>query len=221
MRRPPHPRSARGFALITALILMTGVLVIAAATLRVSTRNERVAGIDLDRALAFQLAEATLREAQQDILQISGTGQACTPGSGCRAANFYPNKDAGLTDLPYVGTCLRGMCYLGPGSIAAPFPTNNPAGSAYLAPGFVNPWDRPDPGDTDPNRPYAQFGEFSPTASWPTMQSATGAARRPRYWIELIPYGTAGDRLVYRITVQAWGRNPQTVAMVQEVYQPN
>ena len=58
----------RGFALITSLILMTGLLVLAAVTLRVSTRNERVAGIDMDRALAFQLAETTLRDAQQDIL---------------------------------------------------------------------------------------------------------------------------------------------------------
>lgn len=221
MRRTAHPRPAprtRGFALIMSLILMTGLLVLAAVTLRVSTRNERVAGIDMDRALAFQLAETTLRDAQQDILRMNASGQACLPPTTCRPAVEYPNKDAGLTDLPFVGTCRQGMCYLGPGSVA---PTGaNPAGLAYLAPNFVNPWDRADPGETDASRPYARFGEFT-GANWSTLQTASGAAQRPRYWVELIPYGMAGDRMLYRITVLASGRNPQTLAMLQEVYQPN
>jgi Tfp pilus assembly protein PilX len=192
--------------------------VLAAVTLRVSTRNERVAGIDMDRALAFQLAETTLRDAQQDILRANASGQPCLPPTTCRPEVEYPNKDAGLTDLPFVGTCRQGMCYLGPGSVT---PTGtNPAGQAYLATGFQNPWDRADPGSTNEARPYAQYGEFT-GASWSTLQTATGAAQRPRYWVELIPYGTAGDRMLYRITVLASGRNPQTQAMLQEVYQPN
>jgi Tfp pilus assembly protein PilX len=110
------------------------------------------------------------------------------------------------------------MCYLGPGSVA---PTgSNPAGQAYLATGFQNPWDRADPGETNAARPYARYGEFT-GADWSTLQTASGAAQRPRYWVELIPYGTAGDRMLYRITVLASGRNPQTQAMLQEVYQPN
>jgi Tfp pilus assembly protein PilX len=211
-------RPARGFALITSLILMTGLLVLAAVTLRVSTRNERVAGIDMDRALAFQLAETTLRDAQQDILRMNATGQPCIPPTVCRPEAEYPNKDSGLTALPFIGTCRQGMCYLGPGSVT---PTGtNPAGQAYLATGFQNPWDRADPGSTNADRPYAQYGEFT-GASWSTLQTATGAAQRPRYWVELIPYGTAGDRMLYRITVLATGRNPQSLAMLQEVYQPN
>jgi len=221
MRRTAHllPASRqRGFALIMSLILMTGLLVLAAVTLRVSTRNERVAGIDMDRALAFQLAETTLRDAQQDILRMNDSGQPCLPPTTCRPAVEYPNKDAGLTDLPFVGTCRQGMCYLGPGSVTPTGP--NPAGQAYLAAGFENPWDRADPGSTNAARPYAQYGEFT-GASWSTLQTASGAAQRPRYWVELIPYGTAGDRMLYRITVLAAGRNPQSLAMLQEVYQPN
>lgn len=211
-------RPARGFALITSLILMAGLLVLASVTLRVSTRNERVAGIDMDRALAFQLAETTLRDAQQDILRMSASGQPCLPPTTCRPAAEYPNKDSGLTALPFIGTCRQGMCYLGPGSVAAT--GTNPAGQAYLETGFVNPWDRADPGEGNEARPYARYGEFT-GASWSALQTATGAAQRPRYWVELIPYGTAGDRMLYRITVLASGRNPQTQAMLQEVYQPS
>jgi Tfp pilus assembly protein PilX len=211
--RPPRP--AHGFALVSALVLMTGLLVLAAVTLRVSTRNERMAGIDLDRALAFQLAEATLRDAQQDIMRMSSTGTACT--TNCRPATDFPNKDTGLTGVSYLGICRQGMCYLGPGSVA-PSGTNE-AGSAYLAAGFVNPWDRPDPGESNPTRPYARYGEFT-NANWTVLQQDTGAARRPRYWVEVIVYGAARDRYLYRITVQATGRSADTVAMLQEVYQP-
>lgn len=216
--RTQGPGASRGFALVTSLILMTGLLMLAAVTLRVSTRNERVAGIDIDRALAFQLAETTLRDAQQDILRMNANGQPCIPPATCRPEVEYPNKDSGLTALPFLGTCRQGMCYLGPGSVA---PTGaNLAGQAYLAPGFVNPWDRADPGENDPTRPYARYGEFT-TADWTALQAATGASQRPRYWVEVIPYGTAGERILYRITVVASGRNPQTQAMLQEVYQPN
>ena len=216
MRRRPHDRPARGFALITSLILMTGLLVLAAATLRVSTRNERVAGIDMDRALAFQLAEATLRDAQQDIMRMSANGTPCA-GAGCRPAADTPNKDTGLSGLSYIGTCRQGLCYLGPGSVA---PTSgNEAGSAYLAAGFVNPWDRPDPPASDPFMPYAEYGQFT-GANWSALRTATLAAQRPRYWIEVIAYGTARDRFLYRITVRATGRSADTVAMLQEVYQP-
>jgi Tfp pilus assembly protein PilX len=195
---------------------MTGLLVLAAVTLRVATRNERMAGIDLDRALAFQLAEATLRDAQQDIMGLSAGGTLCV-GSSCRPLSEYPNKDAGLSAVSYVGTCRQGMCYLGPGSVA-PSSTNE-AGSGYLDKDFVNPWDRPDPGEDKPERPYARYGEFT-GADWNTLKSSTGAVRRPRYWVEVIPYGISLDQFVYRITVQATGRNADTVAMLQEVYQP-
>ena len=217
-----HPGTPRGFVLVATLVLMTGLLLLAAATLRLTAPAERMAGIDLDRALAFQLAEATLRDAQQDTLGMDATGQPCAGAAGCRPANEYPSEDAGLSDLPYVGTCRQGMCYLGPGSVAptAPPLANNPLGSAYLATGFVNPWQRADPGVTNPARPYAQYGEFT-KANWTTLQSATGAAQRPRYWVELVPYGVDNERLIYRITVRATGRNAATVVMLQEIYQPN
>ena len=214
-------QAPRGFVLVATLVLMTGLLLLAAATLRLAVPAERMAGIDLDRALAFQLAEATLRDAQQDILGLDATGQPCGGTTGCRPAAEYPTQDGGLTDLPFVGTCRQGMCYLGPGSVppTAPPLANNPLGSAYLATGFVNPWDRPDPGAADPARPYGQFGEFT-KANWTALQTSTGAAQRPRYWVELVPYGVDNERLIYRITVRATGRNAATVVMLQEIYQP-
>lgn len=207
---------ARGLALVSVLVLTTGLLLLAAVTLRMSAGSERMAGIDLDRALAFQAAEATLRDAQQDIMRIDANGAPCA-GSNCRPASDTPNKDSGFSELSYIGTCRQGMCYLGAGSV--PPSSANESGSAYLAPDFVQPWNRTDPGEDDPDRPYALYGEFT-GADWDTLKSTTGASMRPRYWVEVILYGPAQDRLIYRITVQASGRHADTRAMLQEVYQP-
>ncbi|MFZ4652095.1 MAG: pilus assembly PilX family protein [Rubrivivax sp.] len=214
--RQPGTTHRRGFALISTLVLMIGLMVMAVVTLKVVSRGERMAGSDLDRALALQLAEATVRDAQQDIMRVTSAGAVCT-GAPCRPMSDLPNKDSGITDLSYIGTCRQGMCYLGPGS-EAPATVGDP-GSLYDNADFVAPWDRPDPGEDNAARPYARYGEFT-GASWETIRSASGAATRPRYWVEVIPMGTASDKFLFRITARATGRNAATVVVVQEVYQP-
>lgn len=222
-RHAPHAhrlaaahRRSRGFALISSLVLMVGLMVLAVVTLKVVSRGERMAGTDLDRALALQLAEATVRDAQQDIMRMTSAGAACM-GAPCRPMGDLPNKDAGISDLSYLGTCRQGMCYLGPGS-EVPATPDDP-GSLYDNADFVPPWDRPDPGENNVDRPYARFGEFT-GADWNSIRSASGAAARPRYWVEVIPIGTAMDKFLFRITARATGRNAATVVVVQEVYQP-
>ena len=215
LQRPGTTRR-RGFALISTLVLMIGLMVLAVVTLKVVSRGERMAGTDLDRALALQLAEATIRDAQQDIMRMTSTGAVCT-GAPCRPMSDLPNKDSGISDVGYLGTCRQGMCYLGPGS-ETPTGPDDP-GSLYDNADFVQAWDRPDPGEDKDERPYARFGEFT-GANWDGIKSASGAATRPRYWVEVIPVGTATDKFLFRITARASGRNPATVVVLQEVYQP-
>jgi type IV pilus assembly protein PilX len=200
-----HAHAERGFALFSALIFLIVLTVMAVAVLRSSTVNERIAGNDLDRARAYQLAEATIRDAQQDLLRIRSDGSACGTNAQCRPFSDTPNKDAGLSDLSFLGTCRQGMCAIDP--------------PQYVLAGFVNPWDLPDPGATDPNRPYGQFGERS-GANWAALQTASGSSARPRYWVEIFQNSGETSTLLYRITVRAVGRNPNTVVTLQELYQP-
>ncbi|HET7774227.1 MAG TPA: PilX N-terminal domain-containing pilus assembly protein [Burkholderiaceae bacterium] len=197
-----HARQ-RGFALFSALIFLIVLTVLATAVLRSSTLNERVAGNDLDRARAYQLAEATIRDAQQDIVGVRSDGQACLANPACRNADVRPDKDKGFS-IPS-GSCGRGWCFYLPAS--------------YADAGFVNPWLRPLGPVGGPGQEHAQFGEFT-GADWATIAAQTGTAARPVYWVEVFQNTINPEAILYRITVRASGRNPNTVVTLQELYQP-
>lgn len=89
MRRPAAPtrrRDARGLALVVGLVILVVVLVLGLAAVRLGAMEERMAGYARDRGLAFQAAEAALREAEAlvDAVQpmpppaTSGTAADCT-----------------------------------------------------------------------------------------------------------------------------------------------
>ncbi|GAB3390648.1 pilus assembly PilX family protein [Lysobacter fragariae] len=79
---PTHARATamaqRGAALITTLILLTVVTIIALASLRGTLLEERMSSNALDRSLAFQAAEAALREGE-----VVASGKPALPVSGC------------------------------------------------------------------------------------------------------------------------------------------
>lgn len=220
-RRP----GARGFALFTSLMFLVVLTALAAVVLKTSTNNERIAGGDLDRALAYQLAEATIRDAQQDILNIRSNNVPCTDAPpSCRPATDTPNKDTGLGYVSYMGVCSRGRCYLGRDSEPPLFPGD--PGTLYDNPDFVAPWIRPRLAIGDPAREHAVYGELTdPTftaddENWSRIQDNTGVTERPVYWIEVFAFGPASERFLYRITVEATGRNPTSVVRLQEIYEP-
>lgn len=69
----PIDRQA-GASLIVALLFLLVLTVLALVAVRGSTLHERMAGNDRDRATAFEAAEATLRDAERDVLDNLGTG---------------------------------------------------------------------------------------------------------------------------------------------------
>ncbi|KPF70037.1 hypothetical protein IP84_04125 [beta proteobacterium AAP99] len=193
----------QGFALFAALIFLIVLTVLATAVLRSSTLNERVAGNDLDRARAYQLAEATIRDAQQDIVGVRSNGVACVANPACRTTDVRPDKDKGFS-IPS-GACERGWCYFLP--------------AEYASMGFVNPWLVPLGPVGGPGQLHSQFGEFT-GADWAALAAQTGAAARPIYWVEIFQNTINPEAILYRITVRATGRNPNTVVTLQELYQP-
>lgn len=84
-----HARSAgrgqRGVALIIVLILLLVMTLLVLASMRSSLMNERMSGATIDRGLAFQLTEATLREAEALISDTSNPvyGYDCVTNDVC------------------------------------------------------------------------------------------------------------------------------------------
>lgn len=72
------PRRQRGAALATVLILLVVMTLLGLASLRSTQMEERMSGNQLDRGLAFQAAEAALREAE-----IRASSRPIPTGRGC------------------------------------------------------------------------------------------------------------------------------------------
>lgn len=83
-RRPPAPRTAhtrqRGNTLLVVLVLLLVMTLLALASLRIGNLEERMTANLFDRGLAFQAAEAALREGEARARSLSTPPVA---GSGC------------------------------------------------------------------------------------------------------------------------------------------
>ncbi|QSX77474.1 pilus assembly PilX family protein [Agrilutibacter solisilvae] len=74
------PARQRGVTLVIVLILLLVVTLIALASLRGTLMEERMSANVLDRSLAFQAAEAALREGES-----VAAGKPALPAAGCAA----------------------------------------------------------------------------------------------------------------------------------------
>ncbi len=78
-RAPSGPARQRGVALVVVLLLLLVVTLLALASLRNTLLEERMSASVLDRSLAFQAAEAALREGES----VAATRPEPAAGLGC------------------------------------------------------------------------------------------------------------------------------------------
>jgi type IV pilus assembly protein PilX len=154
--------------------------------------QERMAGGSRDHSLAFQAAEAALRDAKRDILGERANGTPCPIGAaGCRTTADRP-----ATLTTFTGACTRGQC-------------GDPLSGGYAFGAG------PHTTISMTAAPSVAYGTFTAAAA------IAGVAAQPRYLIEIFERTINGDvRWVYRITARAVGANPNTVVMLQEVFAP-
>lgn len=93
-----HPRripgtapAQRGVALVTVMLLLVITMLMAVSSVRTANLEERMAGHTRDRQVAFQIAEAALRDAEQVI--AGNVGGAFVP---LRPGRFTADCTAGL-----------------------------------------------------------------------------------------------------------------------------
>lgn len=89
LSRSGHARKQRGLSLITTLLFMVAALMLGVSVLSVNVMQERVIGNTKDRDLAFQAAEAALRDGEEDLVKKLDA-----------AAVFTPTCDVGLCTPP-------------------------------------------------------------------------------------------------------------------------
>lgn len=131
---PTATQGQRGLALVTVMLLLTVAMLMAVAALRTVNLEERMAGHTRDRQVAFQMAEAALRDGEQVIagdtdgpfmpLRPGQFTTACTNGL-CRSTAGGTPAWAGFTENDWAGTktwtygAATGAAALG-GAVSAP-----------------------------------------------------------------------------------------------------
>lgn len=88
---PRIARKQQGAALIMVLILLLVMTLLALAAVRGTSLRERLSGNAYDRSLAFQAAEAALREGELKAIATA-------------------DQTAGALATPALGTCAKGFC---------------------------------------------------------------------------------------------------------------
>jgi len=96
----PHPRTQRGAIMVVSLLLLLVMTVLALTASQSTTLQERMAGNARDTDLAFQAAEAGLRDAEATLAALipfgtSGKPEDCDAASTCvikqHSINFKPD----------------------------------------------------------------------------------------------------------------------------------
>ncbi|AMP38343.1 pilus assembly PilX family protein [Ralstonia solanacearum] len=211
MKNAQIQHRATGFALITALVMLLVITVLALGGARLALDSKRISRNQRDNSIAFQAAEAALRDAERDI---ENAGNATTS----RSANFSNTSKNGFPD----SGCSTGG------------PENAPPARLRGLCGTVdedNPvWNSVSWKDSGTGAQTVGYGDFT-GMTYPIGQGVL-PSQRPRYIIEVLPNkftgqnaGIAGGNTnpdtptyIYRITAVGWGPYGSTPVMLQSYY---
>ncbi|MBX9705773.1 MAG: hypothetical protein K5Q00_05910 [Gammaproteobacteria bacterium] len=192
-----------GVVLFTVLIFLIALTLLALASMRGSTLGERIARNSVDKVLAYQAAEAALRDAESDIVWKLADGTSCEP-----APTSPPSPPASppapcrpITQRPVIGSvnvgfqgdpnCTVGQC----------FPLDPKIGFAIPVWQDKTQWTR--------GIPYGTYTRATPI---PTV------ARQPIYLIE--GFQTNGQWKTFRITAIGFGADQNSQVMLQSIFAP-
>ena len=194
-----HPQTGQqGATLAIVLIFLVLVTLVGVTAMTTTTLEERMAGNLKDQNLAFQAAEAGLRDAKLDISGGKVVATA-TPRSSLisgatgfgDAASTFPSCSTATTG-PTVGLCL-------------------PSSLSYPASALNSTWVQ------------SQSFTAAPSIEYGTYTGAVALKnvfRQPRYLIEAVQVCEGGGKCpswMYRITARGYGARDETRVTLQEV----
>ncbi|MDH4458570.1 MAG: PilX N-terminal domain-containing pilus assembly protein [Nevskia sp.] len=171
------PKAQRGVVLLVGLIILVVLSLLAIASIRSTTLEERMTGNSQDQQIAFQVAEAALREAEAIL------GQPMLPAfvavSDPAGAGFY------LADLPNPNT---------PATVYKPLWLRTPTDAGYPV------WRQAEVTTDAPPPPIDRArGEYL------IEQVETEEEASPGESLQADSAEDRRERIIYRITARAWG----------------
>ena len=185
----------RGATLAVVLIFLVLVTLVGVTAMSTTTLEEKMAGNQKELNLAFQAAEAALRDAQLDILGLNSAGAVSPTGRNPPISGETGFGD-GTGNRPSCSTL--GLC-------------------ASQSTGFAD-------AALNNTNVLAQDFTAAPSVEYGTYTAAlrlAGVARQPRYVIEAVnvkPQGNTGKLIWYRITARGYGAREETQETIQVVF---
>jgi type IV pilus assembly protein PilX len=150
-----------GISLVIVLIFLAILSILGVTGMQNATFASRIAGNEADRTLAFQAAEAALRDAENDIKSLTFEGDNCS--TNCRADPIYRGNGFGYD-------CSLGRCIKTVG------------GAPVWESSAV--WD--DYNNDDASAKSVMYGRYTQTTVRPTLPVVS---RQPRYILEYFNQG--------------------------------
>ena len=202
MRRPitlNHPAKAsaqKGFALFIVLMIMIVIALLVVTATQSYNTEQRISTNDADHKFATTLAEAALREGENNIYAIED--------------GDYPFTDDCISISKTKKDKKNGLCkaaQVNAGSYSTSAGTITVSGTSK-----DEAWIREDGCIDTHNKAKTKCIDVN-GMQYPGKNS--GAAKDARYIIEYLSTNSTDNRTIYRVTAKAWGKNENTVVILQ------
>lgn len=219
----PGKPAQRGLSLVIVLMFLLAITGITVWTARQSMLGEGMSRNQLDLEAAHQAAEAALRDAERDLMNLTPTRR---PNASCTRGLDRPPIPADFTD-----TCTRGLCIFPD----ARYATSNWSVADSAHPTLAEPWwptskaglwndtgAKPAP-PVVADATLCGFTGGVPLGTFTGIAPIQGVAVQPEYLIEYfkkasnITYQVANG---YRITARGFGYTRRTQVVLQTIYIP-
>ena len=216
-------RDQRGFSLIVSLLMLVVIIILGIGAANMALNEERGSRNDRDHQIAFQAAEAALKDAEEELLGPAGPRIACMatdPGVCCNPADpanaIFHGRSADVCFDGKTGN-INGLGFIDGCSTAA------------ASPGLCEPsitatpiWLSVDFTDTSSTAPSVAYGRF--TGNTYPFGGPGQPALAPRYIIERVPKNNIlggspvpPDQFMYRITAIGFGPNSNAQVVLQSI----
>lgn len=183
----PTSEGQRGFALFIVLMVMIVVAFLVVTAAQSYNTEQRISANESDRKLALSLAEAALREGEFQVLDLEYTADS--------KVTFSENCENGLCTAVNV----------------RPNDANEETFDNIVVKGkpTVEAVKRPCPAKSGKN----SAGLCIDNQGVEYEKGTGNVSKMPRYIIEYL--GEKNNQNIYRVTAKAWGKNANTVVVLQ------
>ena len=193
MRRPitlNKPERQQGYALFIVLMMMVVIALLVVTATQSYNTEQRISTNDADRKLATTLAEAALREGENQIFDIEG-----------KKTTFTKDCKNGLCSTPEV---------IYDGNFEKP-ENDKPEGDAWnrILPECIEKDEKDEKKKKKPQKCIDVNGKKY------SLGENSSIKKSPRYIIEYLGTNSADKRTIYRVTAKAWGKNANTQVVLQ------